>query len=131
MIPVAVTLLILGLIIFSYSDIRYRSVPAIWFDLWCLLLLIVSFNPGRVLLSATLLVFFLLFGWFTQGFGSADSFLIAVLALYFNFMTLLVLLLLACISTLLHHLLHQEATYPFILHLSLASILLIGGGFSL
>lgn len=112
-----------GLAYFSFQDATTHSVPAQPFELWCLQLYLLSI-PTHVLWWATLIWWagFSLLAHFNY-LGSADAWLIGVLASQFSFMPLLWVLLIACVTGLAHAIVFKQHQLPWLPHLALGSLI--------
>ncbi|KRK71173.1 hypothetical protein [Lacticaseibacillus nasuensis] len=116
----------IGLTYFAYADWRLRSVPAWPFTSWCLLIAgldYLTLHPGWWPVVWT--VAFVLFARVTRGLGSADVWLLGVIATRYALLPALWLVLLACGTTFLHAFVRPSATYPFLAHLAFASAVVI------
>lgn len=109
-------LLSVGLLVFSVADWRERAVPAVGFGGWgCLLLSLFPCDWFNVGLLAALVGGLAIT---SQGLGSADVILIAVLGGVLQLETALFITLTACISAAIHWLVAHPPSIPLISHLA-------------
>ena len=113
----------IGLLIWSGCDWRRQSVPARPFEVWCGLTIIAQLAAGSLwwppvvwLAAAYLLV------W-QHWLGSADAWLLAVLASRFPTAAMLWLLLCACATGLVYGLIAHRHHLPWLPHLALAAVI--------
>ena len=108
---------------FAFQDATTYSVPSQPFDLWCLQLYLLTI-PATALWWLPLLwwVVFLILAHFNY-LGSADAWMISVLASHFSFMPLLWVLLLACFTGIGHAVIFKQRQLPWLPHLALASLI--------
>lgn len=113
-----------GLIYWAWQDARHGSVPAWPFESWCVLVYGLQLSHGALWWPP------LLWG---SGFaaitcwgklGAADAWLIMVLACRFASLPLLWLLLLSCVTGILHALGTHHRRIPWLPHLALAAIII-------
>ncbi|QVI34368.1 peptidase [Lacticaseibacillus chiayiensis] len=110
-------LLSVGLLIFSVSDWRERSVSAGWFSGWCSLLLILFPCDWFNLCLLAALVGGLAI--VSHGLGSADVILIGVFGGVLQLEIALIITFLACISATIHWLVTHPSSLPLISHLAI------------
>lgn len=109
-------LLSVGLLIFSVADWCERTVPAVWFGGWCvLLLLLFPCDWFNLCLLAALVGGLAII---SHGLGSADVILIAVFGGILHLEIALLITLTACISAVIHWLVAHPPSLPFISHLA-------------
>ncbi|WP_125711416.1 hypothetical protein [Lacticaseibacillus porcinae] len=112
-----------GLAYFAFQDATTHSVPSQPFELWCVQLYLLSI-PTAALWWLPLLwwVAFSILAHFNY-LGSADAWMIGVLASHFTLMPLLWVLLIACVTGLLHATSFKQRQLPWLPHLALGSLI--------
>lgn len=113
-----------GLSVFATCDWRTRTVPAGWFDAWCLAVVLLHLDTLHWGAALFWLITLGLLAALTQGLGSADWLAITVLAATQPLTVSLWWVLLACASAAVHQALAHPQTLPLLTHLALAACLL-------
>ena len=116
------SLLQIGLVVWASQDWRERQIAAVPLELWAVLVAWPHWQPAVIGLLLGLSL-----GWVSGGFGSGDAIIVAALAGFFSVEAVLWIVLLACLSTMVHHVIWRELTYPFAFHLALGVQLWLWG----
>lgn len=113
-----------GLAIFAWQDGTTHSVSAQPFELWCAQVYLLTIpDHARWWVPLIWWIGFSLLAHFNY-LGSADAWLIAVLASRFTLIPLLWVLLLACVTGLGHALLLKQHQLPWLPHLAAAALVM-------
>mgnify|MGYP004700607985 CR=1 FL=1 len=112
-----------GLAYFSFQDATTHSVSAQPFELWCLQIYLL--NRSTHALWWVPLIWWASFSTLAHFdyLGSADAWLIGVLASQFTFIPVLWALLIACVTGLGHAIIFKQRQLPWLPHLALGTLI--------